>query len=479
MATIYCTIKASFLALLGAATVSSCTFHGVPLKPNPQQVNDYWRDATMTTPYNGNRYKIYGDSQFETHHGASCVSANSAVSENNAGRNVFGIGVQDSIVIPDGFDSATVFQNGWRMRYKDSDHHVMSLSSAIVDVEQDDNVLSWKAGGVISDKNGDDGYDWCYHYTVLFWRSGIRHVRATAYDSDIDAELTFTAHDPTNMQTSLHSEFNLYGRFQSRQHALLPRGYGAMWWLPDQDHHMLQFAWKYGDTDVITYSDDSGSDIIWNHETIFRDEDIHRDYVAAEVISFLNGPDVHMGLETATEHQELDIYPIPALGQSSGIRDIVTNTFMVENVPYDYAVPVLKGWDLRDNEKDIHIKDIGVWIESFDYERTPGSDLGTLIYTIKSVFLDKGGIGSSAGSAVPRYQVAVLGLDRSDVVSTAPGTPTTTTTTSTPTPTPTSTRIPIFTTAAPTAASMTGGTPTTTSAKPTSIMKTFSTLSNP
>jgi len=70
-----------------------------------------------------------------------------------------------------GFDEGTVFINGWRLRYAEGDHQVFALSSAIVDIEKQDGKLRWKAGGVLSDRSGDDPYDWCYHYTVLFWKS--------------------------------------------------------------------------------------------------------------------------------------------------------------------------------------------------------------------------------------------------------------------------------------------------------------------
>lgn len=110
-----------------------------------------------------------------------------------------------------------------------------------------------------------------------------------------------------------------------------------------------------------------------------------------------------------------DIWPreqsdCPNIGGSSAI---FAETIAVEDVPFDYAVPMLTGWDIGDICEDHHLKDIGVWIESFDYEKSPDSETGTLTYHIKSVFRDK---GSSMGQEEPRYQVSILGLNRGDLV---------------------------------------------------------------
>jgi hypothetical protein len=44
--------------------------------------------------------------------------------------------------------------------------------------------LSWEAGGVITDKNGDDPYEWCYAYTIVFWSRGGAAFDAVLSSSD-------------------------------------------------------------------------------------------------------------------------------------------------------------------------------------------------------------------------------------------------------------------------------------------------------
>jgi len=138
-----------------------------------------------------------------------------------------------------------------------------------------------------------------------------------------------------------------------------------------------------------------------------RDKNTDDDYAASQVVSIIHGQRVGF------EQSELRILDSPELGQPTGTREVFSDTIVVEDVPFDYAVPVLVGWDMGDNEKDINLNDIGAWIESFEFVRAPGADNGTLIDTIKSASLDKGGRFSSVGARDPRYQVNVLGLDAS------------------------------------------------------------------
>jgi hypothetical protein len=34
-------------------------------------------------------------------------------------------------------------------------------------------VVSWFAGGVLSDHNFDDSYSWCYYFTVVGWNEAV------------------------------------------------------------------------------------------------------------------------------------------------------------------------------------------------------------------------------------------------------------------------------------------------------------------
>ncbi len=392
-----------------------CTFEGGPPRLTPSAVNDRWHNAALTTPYDANLVTVIDDAQIVIQHGASCASADRAVSKNNAGFNSFGIAVEENMAIPERFNSSTVFLNGWRLHYTNKDHHVKALSTAIVDIDKADNILSWRAGGIISDKNGDDGFSWCYHYTVLMWNSSLLNINAVANDSDKEAALTFLSLDDSNPLEPHQVQWHSLADFPSARIALLPRGFGVMYPHSESDHHLLQFAFKYGDSSFISTSEDgSGSDISWAQEAIFADDYPFHHYWSAEVVSTIHGSG--LGLI----QPEFNIYTVPELGGENGIHEVQSETIVVEDIPFDYAMPMLTGWDMLDAEKDIHVKDIGVWIESFDYDKVPGADTGTLTYTIKAVFHDRGGHFSSPGAHYLRHQVSILGLNGSDLVAEHP-----------------------------------------------------------
>jgi hypothetical protein len=83
----------------------------------------------------------------------------------------------------------------------------------------------------------------------------------------------------------------------------------------------------------------------------------------------------------------------------------------VENVPFEYALPMLTGWALgygipTRGCDDEHIAELGVWIDAFQYEKTPAAPAGTLRYTISAILRDDNGLPGY----FDRHKVSVLGL---------------------------------------------------------------------
>jgi hypothetical protein len=46
---------------------------------------------------------------------------------------------------------------------------------------------------------------------------------------------------------------------------------------------------------------------------------------------------------------------------------------VVGNIPYEYAVPKLTGWNVGYTASDQHVKEIGIWIEEDDCRNTSSS----------------------------------------------------------------------------------------------------------
>jgi hypothetical protein len=78
-------------------------------------------------------------------------------------------------------------------------------------------------------------------------------------------------------------------------------------------------------------------------------------------------------------------------------------------VPFDYALPVLNGWDNGNFCADSNLASTGVWITEVYYDKQPGS-LGKLRYTVASKFNDDGGWLGSDGNHT-HHGVVILGFN--------------------------------------------------------------------
>ena len=82
------------------------------------------------------------------------------------------VNVERSIDLPAYVTDATVFLNGWRLEYLHDDHDVADFGAAITRIGKEGQTLRWRATGVLSDENFDDGYSFCHYYTALAWNQG-------------------------------------------------------------------------------------------------------------------------------------------------------------------------------------------------------------------------------------------------------------------------------------------------------------------
>ena len=96
--------------------------------------------------------------------------------------------------------AATVFLNGWELRYLSKDHKVAQISTRISNIRKEGNTLKWMASGVIRDKNFDDAYEWCYHYAVVAWNQAV--IDAIAQDDVPTLSLAYSA-QKANEETAL------------------------------------------------------------------------------------------------------------------------------------------------------------------------------------------------------------------------------------------------------------------------------------
>jgi hypothetical protein len=223
---------------------------------------------------------------------------------------------------------------------------------------------------------------------------------------------------------------DLHGNFPkvyAGPQAVVPRGFGFTWDVSsvlDTDHEVLQVGFDLGPPTPVS----TGNEITWTSQTVLKDDSTDRTYHAAELVTVLSGQDVELwqpptvlhlaGTYPNGEHvNELNLHALEPCGGwwpvwpsciGNGEKQY-TESYSVENVPFEYAVPVLTGWDLQYVTEDHHVKRIGVYLVEFEYVPDPKTNTGTLHYTISSTLKDDSGNGHGA-----KYQVSILGFNKLD-----------------------------------------------------------------
>jgi hypothetical protein len=446
---IFCYHVVTGLVVALAVTFMACSCPSPPacsIPPEtPEDLHCHLNAATFKGLTNDQRVtQLEVPKLLKVQHGVGCVRADKAGQENDFGLSAFGVSIRDSAEIPPGYNSGTVFLNGWRLRYLNGDHHVQGIGSAIFNIEQVQNgeqqELHWEAGGLLSDRDGEDPFELCYLYTLLFWHHEAwdspqvppLHIHAVPMDSDADPDqLTFL--HTTDVDASNDTARLLHGAVAvDNPGALLPRGFaltyltGAPAGMLD-DQHLLQAGFDLG-TPVL-----DAASISWTSNTLLKDNSKDKDYRGAELVSVLSGASVQMwhpdtvlrslkgegfvsvsNTVPLTPNNDPATFPEQCVGEAPPEKQVGVAQFKVENVPFDYAVPVLTGWQLEYPCSDNHVEKIGVWISGFHYDAT----WKTLFYTIESTLDDDAVLGQHTGEA--QYAVSILGLNRAGLLGNKP-----------------------------------------------------------
>jgi hypothetical protein len=418
-----------------ALLAASCSFQHGSL---PFKCQDY--DNIPITPLSAHSSQTVFESvpQIIAIHGSGTADLTN-------GKSADAIKVEQSVTLPPFVDRATVFLNGWRLSYLGSDQHVLALGAAITKIRIDvdpatkQNKLVWNAVGLLRDDDGEEGYSFKYEFTVLAWDDGsiVANVdqgnannQFCGPDGTIQDNWYLASNQGTT--TALSSAFSFIKNtiFASAAAvAVLPRGF-AFSWVPGSgiafgDHHLLQVAYNLDHSEIIvdgskTYSTKDGSTpsvplgtsvaaggfVSWNTNVIFKDNDTRRDYGFGEVVSAMGGNDV--GVIQAPFSTLPIENPNPVGSVCLGGPRGRSEDFVIQNVPFQFAVPMLTGWDLEYQAScgDQHVKTIGIWIDHWSYDPPSGSAGGTLRYTLLSVLHDD----DTEPVFFPLHKVSVLGI---------------------------------------------------------------------
>ena len=327
--------------------------------------------------------------------------------------------------------AATVFLNGWELRYLSKDHKVAQISTRISNIRKEGNTLKWMASGVIRDKNFDDAYEWCYHYAVVAWNQAV--IDAIAQDDVPTLSLAYSA-QKANEETALVTAAGFKGDLGFIGKAFvtaLPEGFWFDWGgdsfqqafphLGDpsqEDHNLLQVGYSMGPSTALiefekTYdtpfaqpalpSNASRIDdgfVSWESHAVFKDNAAKRKFMFMEKFSALAGNNI------GVIHRPFTVRPVEDVGAFTGCITskgrITTTDHTIENIPFQYAWPVLTGWDLSFVCDDEHVTELGVWVHDISYAG------GVLRYKVSSILRDK----DSEPEFGTRYGISVLGLNR-------------------------------------------------------------------
>jgi hypothetical protein len=366
--------------------------------------------------------------------GSGCAESN------KSGREDF-IKVEQSLDIPAYATKATVFLNGWHLKYLHGDQHVAGLGTLIRNIKIDGRTLKWQAGGALSDKNFDNEYSWCYYYTVVAWNPSNINLTVDNKDGCVppdpsEANYFMASNDGTTTALSSFPTFLQNPDFaSSKTVAILPRGFGSRW-SGGVDHELLQIGYNLDHSEIIIgngkkYKKGEGVDVTplptpvptpassasqvdsgfvsWETYAIFKDDKTRRGYVFGELVSGLGGNDVRV------LQPPFSILPNEDIGFFGGCvqgpSGVQTQEFVIENVPFNYAIPMLTGWSLVYECNDHHVTEIGIWIDEIQYNKNPGSPVGTLRYKLSSILRD-----DSQNNGYSVHKVTVLGLRPTAVV---------------------------------------------------------------
>ncbi len=362
------------------------------------------------------------------------------------GSSAFAIKVEQSVTLPKYADQATVFLNGWRLGYLGDDQHVLGLGSIIAKIRMDvdpqtkQNKLVWNALGLLRDNDGEKGYNWSYDFTVLAWsrssinadvdQGGIQYCTPNDRISDNYYQTrTDYGGETTTALSSFFSFIKNIAFVPDTAVGVLPRGFafsfiggssgiGASF----GDRHLLQLAYNLSHSEIFVdarkYNVRDGTTnaplpsgasgvaasgfVSWKTDAILKDNDTHRDYQFGEVVSALGGRDVGI---IQPPYSILPSESTLACG-SLASPPIITEELVIRNIPFQYAIPMLTGWDLGFDCSDQHVKEIGVWIDHWSYQPPSGAEGGTLRYTLSSVLRDNDNSPGFAHS----HKVSILGL---------------------------------------------------------------------
>lgn len=317
------------------------------------------------------------------------------------------------IEMPGYVDSGTVVLNGWDLRYVNQDREVNSMRADITHSKLVKNAgstfLVFEAQGKLDDQNRNDAFEFCVFYTAFGYHSA--EIGATI-EEDCNGIETSAVQDENQGAVAAMEYSGQKGTLKKNDAiAIIPRGFDFQFadafecewrllpckWSDRTDYPLLQAAYNLSQANTAPNLDGSP---YWTAQTIFKDNNTRAHRVKTRA-AWIRGRSVKLRADFLALN--------PRSGKANTCRKSVdgvvrTQTVRINELPYDYVIPMLTGWDLTNECEQQRVQRAGIWIHDIRFD--PQSQ--RLEYKVSSILRDRDG----APSFNSAHRVTVLGLNR-------------------------------------------------------------------
>ncbi len=396
----------SMLMVCAMVLLAGCATQSRKAQPAPAQDS-----AKLTTsPFEQLAFRSTGKTVYEDE-GKFILIEDSKCVRHEGGENAATI--LQWLELPGYVNQGTVVLNGWDLRYLQGDRKVNSVRADITHSKLVKNAnsvfLVFEVEGKLEDQGRKDAFEFCVFYSGFGYDSAWLDA---AVESDYNGiESASTQLQKQGAVTTLE---NLGNKGMLKTHdgvAILPRGFDFRFenafeceWrlmpckLNDRvDHPLLQMAYNLSQTSTSPNLDGSPS---WVTQTLFKANDVHTQHIKTRA-ALIRGRSVKL---------RADFLPLNPRSNEAGfcrkITDGVVRTqkYRITDLPYDYAIPMLTGWDLAFECEQQNVQRAGIWIHDIRFDPVSGS----MEYKVSSILRDQDGIPSFHTA----HRVSILGFSR-------------------------------------------------------------------
>ncbi|UJP05747.1 MAG: hypothetical protein LZF61_01880 [Nitrosomonas sp.] len=317
------------------------------------------------------------------------------------------------IEMPSDITEGTVVLNGWDLRFLQHDRKINTLRTDITHSKLINNIAStflvFEVQGKFEDQSRKDAFEFCVHYSAFGFRSD--WIDAKVEEDYRGTEMVTV--QPGNKEAVVTLAY-VGSKGAVKNHeilAVIPRGFDFQFsnafecefrlvpcqWGDRTDNRLLQIAYHLSQSGVSSNLDGSSQ---WAVQTLFKADEnqTHRVMIRTAAI---RGTGVKLRTDFLPLNPRLKNKDQCRKGADGQVR---TQTFRINDLPYDYAVPMLTGWDLSFECEQQKVQRAGIWLHDARFDPVSGS----MEYKVSSVLRDQDGIPGFNTA----HRLTILGLNR-------------------------------------------------------------------